>query len=136
MKIGKIRTLIEDKSDKELVFFSLIGKNEADEYILNNEEDKRPLTDNDWIYVYTRMIEDEDIWTEINDSLKYYISNVMEQRAKGLSDIRAAKVIEKEEECFICGGIATHFEATTSRGACCKCCGDCPENCKGRKGIK
>lgn len=89
MKIGKIRTLIEDASDTELVFFSMLGKNEADEYILNNEEDKRPLTDNDWIYIYTRMIEDDGIWTEINDSFAYYIRVVMEQREKGLSDVNS-----------------------------------------------
>lgn len=89
MKISEIKTHIEGRSDKELVFFSMLGRNEADEHILNNEEDKRPLTDSDWIYVYTKMIEDEDIWTEINDSFQYYISNVMEKRAKGLYDVNS-----------------------------------------------
>ena len=39
MNIGRLRTLIEGKSDSELVFFAMYDKHEADEYILNNEED-------------------------------------------------------------------------------------------------
>jgi hypothetical protein len=89
MNIGRLRTLIEGKSDSELVFFAMYDRFEADEHIVNNEDDKTPLTDDEWIYVYTRMIEDEGIWTELNDSFRYYIFNVMENRAKGNADVNS-----------------------------------------------
>jgi hypothetical protein len=29
------------------------------------------------------MIEDDGIWNELNESFRYYVSNVVEKRAKG-----------------------------------------------------
>ena len=30
-----------------------------------------------------------------------------------------------DNECFMCGGVATHFESTTPKAVCCECWGDC-----------
>lgn len=89
MNIGRLRTLIESRSDNELVFFAMYDKDEAEELISNNlMEDfglsnEVKLTDEEWVYVYTKMIEDDGIWNELNESFRYYVSNVVEKRAKG-----------------------------------------------------
>jgi len=89
MRIGEIRTLIEGKSDTELVFFAMFDKDEAEELIMNNlmedfgASNEVKLTHEEWVYVYTKMIEDDGIWNEVNESFRYYISNVLEQRKKG-----------------------------------------------------
>ena len=89
MKIAGIRTLIENRSDSELVFFAMYDKDEAEELIQNNlmedfgASNEVKLTDEEWIYVYTKMIEDDGIWNELNESFRYYVNNVLEQRAKG-----------------------------------------------------
>ena len=30
-----------------------------------------------------------------------------------------------KEECFMCGGKPTHFDATSPKAVCCQCWGDC-----------
>jgi len=95
MNIGRLRTIIEDRSDTELVFLALYDKEEAEELILNNmmeefgETDEVKLTHEEWVYIYTKMIEDEGIWEQINEAFRYYISNVVEQRAKGNADVNS-----------------------------------------------
>ena len=89
MNIGRLRTLIEGRSDSELVFFAMYDKDEAEELIQNNlmedfgASNEVKLTHEEWVYIYTKMIEDDGIWNEINESFRYYTSNVVEQRAKG-----------------------------------------------------
>jgi hypothetical protein len=89
MNIGRLRTIIEDRSDSELVFLALYDKDEAEELIQNNlmedfgASNDVKLTQEEWVYIYTKMIEDEGIWNEINESFRYYINNVVEDRAKG-----------------------------------------------------
>jgi hypothetical protein len=84
MRIGELRTLIENRSDSELVFLALYDKDEVNEHIMNNISDQEPeITHEEWIYVYTKMIEDDGIWTELTESFRYYVDNVIEQRAKG-----------------------------------------------------
>ena len=95
MNIGRLRTIIENRSDSELVFFAFYDKEEAEELILNNmmEEfgspDEVKLTHEEWVYIYTKMIDDEGIWNEINESFRYYTSNVVEQRAKGNANVNS-----------------------------------------------
>lgn len=95
MNIGRLRTIIEGRSDTELVFLALYDKEEAEELILNNmmEEfgspDEVKLTHEEWVYIYTKMIEDDGIWEQINEAFRYYTSNVVEQRAKGNANVNS-----------------------------------------------
>jgi hypothetical protein len=95
MNIGRLRTIIENRSDSELVFFAFYDKEEAEELILNNmmEEfgspDEVKLTHEEWVYIYTKMIDDDGIWDQINEAFRYYTSNVVEQRAKGNANVNS-----------------------------------------------
>ena len=84
MKIGQVRTLIEDKSDNELVFLAWYDKDEANEHIVNNIDDEQPeITHEEWIEIYSSMVDDEGIWQQMNEAFTYYCHKVIEKRVKG-----------------------------------------------------
>jgi hypothetical protein len=90
MKIGKLRTLIEGKSDSELVFIAWYDRDEVDEFIGNHFDNKTdPVTDEEWITIYSSMVDDERVFQELNESFRYYIDKVMEDRAKGKADVNS-----------------------------------------------
>ena len=84
MRVGEIRTLIEDKGDEELVFAPWFDKDEADEYCVNNlEAEEGELTKEEWELVVNWLSNDDGIWNELYESLKYYVGKVMDNREKG-----------------------------------------------------
>jgi hypothetical protein len=89
MKIGALRTLIEDKSDNELVFIAWYDRDEAQELLQNNlmedfgASNEVVMTDEEWVYVYTKMVDDEGIWQQMNEAFQYYVNRVIEKREKG-----------------------------------------------------
>jgi hypothetical protein len=90
MKIGRLRTLIENKSDSELVFLAWYDRDEADEFITNHFDEKTdPVTDEEWIMIYSSMVDDERVFQELNESFRYYIDKVMEDRAKGKTNVNS-----------------------------------------------
>jgi hypothetical protein len=90
MKIGRLRTLIENKSDSELVFLAWYDRDEADEFIKNHFDEKTdPVTDEEWIMIYSSMVDDERVFQELNESFRYYIDKVMEDRAKGKTNVNS-----------------------------------------------
>lgn len=109
---------ILNKLDKQDGVYCLIYIREDAEI---ETEDKPVLTDTEWENVVTGMEVNDDIDAEAYRWFKHLINTQLQKR----------KSIE--DECVICGDTATHFEATTTKAACCNCCGDCPDNCKGRK---
>jgi hypothetical protein len=90
MKIGKLRTMIEGKSDSELVFLAWYDRDEADEFISNHFDEKTdPVTDEEWITIYSSMVDDERVFQELNESFRYYIDAVMADREKGKTDVNS-----------------------------------------------
>ena len=90
MNIGRLRTLIENKSDNELVFVAWYDRDEADEFIGNRFDiTLDPVTDEEWITIYSSMVDDERVFQELNESFRYYIDKVMEDRAKGNADVNS-----------------------------------------------
>jgi len=90
MRVGQLRTIMEGRSDSELVFSAWYDIHEANDIIANEiHEGAKPFTHEEWIFIYTSMIEDDGIWQEINQSFQYYINSVMEQRAKGNADVNS-----------------------------------------------
>lgn len=88
MKIGQLRTLIEGRSDNEEIFIAIYDRDEVNEFIVNNiEEDETEVTDDEWNYIYASMNTDDGIWSELNDSFRYYIDNVIEKRRKGEENV-------------------------------------------------
>jgi hypothetical protein len=89
MKVGQIRTMVEDKSDNELVFIAWYDKDEAEELIQNNlmedfgASNEVKLTHEEWVEIYSSMVDDEGIWQQMNEAFHYYVQKVVEQRAKG-----------------------------------------------------
>jgi hypothetical protein len=89
MRVGEIRTLIEDKGDEELVFAPWFDKDEAEEHIQNNlmedfgKSNDVTLTANEWELIVNKMSNDDGIWNELYESFKYYIEQVIESREKG-----------------------------------------------------
>ena len=87
MKIGALRTLIEDKSDNELVFIAWYDKDEANEHIMNNVDDEQnEITYEEWVEIYSSMVDDEGIWQTVNEAFVYYVEKVIENRKKGKAD--------------------------------------------------
>jgi len=113
MKVYQALDILNELDTQDEVFCLIYLREDAE--VQTNEE--KPLTDTEWSKVVTGM--------EVNDD----IDETAFQQFKELIDTQ----LEKRDKCIMCGDTATHFEATTTKGACCNCCGDCPENCKGRK---
>lgn len=89
MRVGQIRTNIEDLGDEVEIFIAWFDKDEAQEHIQNNlmedfnQSSDIVLTEDEWKTVVNKMGNDDGIWNELNESFKYYIEQVIENREKG-----------------------------------------------------
>lgn len=92
MRVGQIRTNIEDLGDEVEIFIAWYDKDEAQEHIQNNlmedfgQSNDITLTEDEWKYVVNKMSNDDGVWNELNESFKYYVEQVIENREKGKSD--------------------------------------------------
>jgi len=89
MRVGQIRTNIEDLGDEVEIFIAWFDRDEAQEHIQNNlmedfnQSSDIVLTDDEWKSVVNKMANDDGIWNELNESFRYYIEQVIENREKG-----------------------------------------------------
>jgi hypothetical protein len=89
MRVGQIRTNIEDLSDDVEIFIAWYDQEEAQEHIQNNlmedfgQSNDITLTPEEWLLVVKKMGNDDGIWNELNESFKYYVEQVIELREKG-----------------------------------------------------
>jgi hypothetical protein len=92
MRVGQIRTNIENLGDEVEIFIAWYDRDEAQEHIQNNlmedfnQSSEIVLTDDEWKSVVNKMANDDGIWNELNESFKYYVEQVIENREKGKSD--------------------------------------------------
>jgi hypothetical protein len=92
MRVGQIRTNIEDLGDEVEIFIAWYDKNEANEVVQNNimegEEwnEANNLTEDEWKLVVQKMANDDGIWQELNETFYYYVNQVVQNRAKGNED--------------------------------------------------
>jgi len=117
MQVQLIKSVVKDLPDDEQIVTFWFDKDQANDMAIEN--DAEPLTDAEWLSIWEVMSRDKQL------------NQIADERFSELFYLMLAN--RKANQCIQCGGIAYHFEATTNKGACCKCCGDCPENCKGRK---
>jgi hypothetical protein len=117
MQVRLIKSVVEDLPDDEQIVTYWFDKDQAND--LAQDIDEEPLTNEEWLVIWEKMSKDKQLNQMADELFNELFYQIINKR--------------KANRCFICGDIATHFEATTDKGACCKCCGDCPENCKGRK---
>jgi hypothetical protein len=93
MRIGELRTLIEGKGDEEIIFLPYYDIDEANEHIQNNMlesyDDSKNLTQEEWKCVVEKLGNDDGVWTELNESFRYYIEQVIEKREKGEADVNS-----------------------------------------------
>jgi hypothetical protein len=95
MRVGQIRTNIEQLSDDVEIFIAWYDRDEAQEHIQNNlMEDfnlssEIVLTDDEWKSVVNKMANDDGIWNELNESFKYYVEQAIENREKGKEDVNS-----------------------------------------------
>jgi hypothetical protein len=92
MRVGQIRTNIEDLSDEVEIFIAWYDKDEANEHVQNNVlegqdwDESKNLTDEEWQYVIKKMGNDDGIWQQLNEAFAYYIEQAIEDREKGKSN--------------------------------------------------
>ena len=95
MRVGQIRTNIEQLGDEVEIFIAWFDKDEAQEHIQNNlMEDFNAssdivLTEEEWKSVVIKMSDDDGIWNELNESFKYYVEQAIENREKGKADVNS-----------------------------------------------
>lgn len=95
MRVGQIRTNIEQLSDDVEIFIAWYDKDEAQEHIQNNlmedfnQSSNIVLTEDEWKYVVNKMSNDDGVWNELNESFKYYIEQIIEKREKGEADVNS-----------------------------------------------
>jgi hypothetical protein len=92
MRVGQIRTNIEDLGDEVEIFIAWYDKDEANELIQNNInegkewDDSKNLTEDEWHVIIKKMGNDDGIWQQLNEAFFYYVEQVVENRAKGKSN--------------------------------------------------
>lgn len=95
MRVGQIRTNIEQLSDDVEIFIAWYDLDEAQEHIQNNlmedfgQSNDIKLTADEWQYVVNKMNNDDGIWNELNESFKYYVEQAIENREKGKADVNS-----------------------------------------------
>lgn len=92
MKIGFLRTLLENRSDDEDIFIIYYDRAEASEDLFNltpTASEVPELTDKEWEYLYERMTEDETIFQELNEAWRYNLTNIMAQRNEGEANVNS-----------------------------------------------
>ena len=82
MRLKQLKENISDLHNDDHVFAVVYDRDEADEHIESNEENQPPLTDREWLSIVDRMQDDEVIWEELNNSFRYYMDKVLEERKK------------------------------------------------------
>ena len=82
MRIKQLKENIKDLHNDDHVFAAIYDRDEADEFIENNEEKKSPLTDREWLQIVNKMHDDEIIWEELQNSFRYYLDQVLTERLK------------------------------------------------------
>jgi 5S rRNA maturation endonuclease (ribonuclease M5) len=89
MRVGQIRTNIEELGDEVEIFIAWFDKDEAQEHIQNNlmedfnKSSDIVLTEDEWKSVVNKMSNDDGVWNELNESFRYYVEQAIEQREKG-----------------------------------------------------
>jgi hypothetical protein len=89
MRVGQIRTNIENLSDDVEIFIAWYDKDEAQEHIQNNlmedfgQSNDITLTDEEWFHVVKKMGNDDGVWQALNEAFIYYVEQVIELREKG-----------------------------------------------------
>lgn len=92
MKVGQIRTNIEELSDNVEIFIAWYDEAEANEHIQNNVregqewDDSKNLTTDEWQSIIKKMGDDDGIWQQLNEAFVYYVEQVIEKREKGKED--------------------------------------------------
>jgi hypothetical protein len=95
MRVGQIRTNIEQLSDEVEIFIAWYDKDEANELIQNNImegaewNEANNLTEDEWKLVAKKMANDDGIWQELNETFYYYVNQVVENREKGKEDVNS-----------------------------------------------
>ena len=89
MRVGQIRTNIEELSDEVEIFIAWYDKEEANEHIQNNVlegedyDESKNLTEDEWHFVIKKMGNDDGIWQQLNEAFAYYVAQAVENREKG-----------------------------------------------------
>jgi hypothetical protein len=92
MRVGQIRTNIEDLGDEVEIFIAWYDKDEANELIQNNImedsewNESNFITEDEWKSVVHKMGNDDGLWQDLNETFYYYVNQVVESRAKGNED--------------------------------------------------
>ena len=95
MRVGQIRTNIEQLSDDVEIFIAWYDQDEANEHIQNNVlegtewDDTKNLTKDEWQFVIKKMSDDDGIWQQLNEAFAYYVEQVIENREKGKKDVNS-----------------------------------------------
>jgi hypothetical protein len=89
MRVGQIRTNIEELSDEVEIFIAWYDQDEANEHIQNNMlegedyDESKNLTQEEWQFVIKKMGNDDGIWQQLNEAFAYYVEQAVENREKG-----------------------------------------------------
>lgn len=92
MRVGQIRTNIENLSDDVEIFIAWYDQEEAQEHIQNNlmedfgQSNDITLTPEEWLLVVKKMGNDDGIWQALNEAFIYYVEQVIELREKDKSN--------------------------------------------------
>jgi hypothetical protein len=95
MRVGQIRTNIEQLSDEVEIFIAWYDQDEANEHIQNNLlegtewDDTKNLTTDEWQFVIKKMSDDDGIWQQLNEAFAYYVEQAIENREKGKEDVNS-----------------------------------------------
>ena len=95
MRVGQIRTNIEQLSDEVEIFIAWYDQDEANEHIQNNVlegqewDDAKNLTKDEWQFVIKKMGDDDGIWQQLNEAFAYYVEQTVENREKGKADVNS-----------------------------------------------
>jgi hypothetical protein len=95
MRVGQIRTNIEQLSDDVEIFIAWYDQDEANEHIQNNVlegtewDDTKNLTKDEWQFVIKKMSDDDGIWQQLNEAFAYYVEQVIENRETGKEDVNS-----------------------------------------------
>jgi hypothetical protein len=89
MRVGQIRTNIEELGDEVEIFIAWYDQDEANEHIQNNVlegedyDESKNLTQEEWQFVIKKMGNDDGIWQQLNEAFAYYVEQAVENREKG-----------------------------------------------------
>jgi hypothetical protein len=89
MRVGQIRTNIEELGDEVEIFIAWYDQDEANEHIQNNVlegqdwDESKNLTEDEWHFVINKMGNDDGIWQQLNEAFAYYVEQAVENREKG-----------------------------------------------------